>query len=88
MYDRYRYKCEGLHDDWELILRMRNDGRKVHILNEVLANFRLNGVSHEKNLKKAISRGKDRYKTYRDNGYSRLYFFECIAIELAKYIAG
>ena len=88
MYGLYRYKCEGLHDDWELILRMRNDGRKIHVLNEVLANFRLNGVSHEKNLRKAISRGKDRYKAYRDNGYSRFYFFECIAIELAKYIAG
>ena len=88
MYGIYRYKCEGLHDDWELILRMRNDGRRIRVLNEVLANFRLNGVSHERNLKKAISRGRDRYRAYRDNGYSRLYFFECIAIELAKFIAG
>ena len=88
MYGIYRYKCEGLHDDWEMILRMRKDDRKVVILNEVLANFRLNGVSHERNLKKAVSRGKARYKAYRDNGYSRLYLFECIAIELAKFIAG
>ena len=88
MYDLYSYKCEGLHDDWELVLRMRKDGRKTVVLNETLANFRMNGVSHEKGLKKAVKRGKDRYKAYRDNGYSRLYFFECIAIELAKWIAG
>ena len=88
MYGIYRYKCEGLHDDWELILRMRKDGRKVRVLNEVLANFRINGVSHEKGLGKAIGRGKARYKAYVDNGYSKLYFFECIAIELAKWIAG
>ncbi len=84
MYGIYRYKCEGLHDDWELVLRMRKDGRKIRVLNEVLADFTLNGVSHEKNLRKIISRGKDRYRAYRENGYSRLYFFECIFIELAK----
>lgn len=88
MYGIYRYKCEGLHDDWELILRMRNDNRRIRVLNEVLANFRLNGVSHERSFKKAVSRGRDRYKAYRDNGYGRLYFLECIAIELAKFIAG
>ena len=88
MYDLYSYRCEGLHDDWELILRMRRDGRKIRVLNEVLANFRMNGVSHEKSLKKAISRGKDRYRAYRRNGYSRLYLLECIAIEAAKWIAG
>ncbi len=88
MYGIYQYKCESLHDDWELILRMRKDNRKVVVVNEVLANFRMNGVSHEKSLGKAVARGKARYKAYVDNGYSKFYFFECIAIELAKWIAG
>lgn len=88
MYGLYRYKCEGIHDDWDLILRMRRDGRKIRVRNEILANFRLNGASHERNFKKIISRVKDRYKAYRNNGYSRLYFFECIAMEVAKFILG
>lgn len=88
MYDIYRYKGVGLHDDWELILRLRNDNRKVRIHNETLANFRLTGISHKRSLKGALSRVRDRYRSYRDNGYSRLYFLECVMMEVAKFIAG
>ncbi len=88
VYDKYQYRCESLHDDWDLYLRIRNAGYKIVVLNEIIANFRLNGTSHEKGIRKSIQRGKERYYIYRRNGYSRLYWFECVAIEVAKIIKG
>lgn len=85
VYQKYQYKLESLHDDWDLYLKIRKAGYKIAILNEVLANFRLGGASNEKNLKKSIQRGKARYKIYRNNGYSRWYLLECVFIETAKY---
>lgn len=84
LYDKYQYRCESLHDDWDLYLQIRNAGYRIEVLNEIIANFRLNGTSHEKGLKKSIQRGKERYRIYRRNGYSRWYWFECVAIEMAK----
>ena len=86
VYRRFRYKVESLHDDWDLVLRIRKAGFKIIVLNEVLANFRMGGISNEKNLKKCIERGRARYKIYRNNGYSRLYLLECILIETVKWI--
>ncbi len=86
-YQKYPYRCEGIHDDWELVLRIRKAGLKVVVCNEVLANFRMGGVSNAKSLKKCRERIRDRYHAYRINGYSRLYLVECILIETVKYLA-
>lgn len=88
VYQKFRYKLESVHDDWDLVLRIRKAGLKIVILNEVLANFRMGGASNEKNLKKCIKRGKARYRIYRNNGYSRWYWWECVAIETVKWILG
>lgn len=86
VYDRFQYKQESVHDDFDLLLRIKKAGYKIVIINEVLANFRFGGVSHEISLAKAIERIKIRYRIYRNNGYSRLYMFECVAIEAAKFL--
>ena len=86
VYDRYQYKLESLHDDWDLVLKIRRGGYRIVVLNEVLANFRYGGVSNERSLKKSFERGRARYRIYRNNGYSRLYFFECVAIEAVKFL--
>ncbi len=86
MYERYQYKCDTIHDDYDLILRLKRNGARIEIVNEVLANFRMNGTSHEKSIKKAIERVKIKYRIYRNNGYSRFYLFECIGMELAKLV--
>lgn len=86
VYKKYRYKLESVHDDWDLVLRVRKAGVKIVVINEVLANFRMGGVSNEKNLKKCIQRGKARYQIYRNNGYSRWYWWECAAIEMVKWL--
>lgn len=80
------FRCEGIHDDFDLFLRIRRAKKKIVIKNVVLANFRTGGASNDKTLKKCVRRCKDRYRCYRNNKYSFLYFFECAAIEAAKFI--
>lgn len=80
------YRNEAIYDDFDLILRMRRAGKKIAIRSVVLANFKTGGVSNEKSLKKCFKRIKIRYKNYRNNGYSFLYIFECVAMEFAKLI--
>lgn len=87
LYETYQYACRGIYDDWDLVLRIRKAGGRIVILNEVLANFCFGGVSNQKSLRKMIGRMKERYCIYRENGYSRLYFFECLLMELVKYMA-
>lgn len=86
MYLKHEYKCETIHDDYDLILRLKKQGARIEVRNVVLANFRMNGTSHEKSVKKAMERTKIKYRIYRNNGYSRFYLFECIGMEIAKLI--
>ena len=88
MYDRFKYRNETIHDDYDLVLRLKKAGAKVVVRNEVIADFTMNGTSHERNVKKAWERVKIKYGIYRDNGYSPFYFFECFAVEMAKLIVG
>lgn len=80
------YRCQTVYDDYDLILRIRAAGKKVAIRNVVLANFRTGGVSNRKSLKDCLRRIGYRYQYYRNNGYSRLYIIECVAMEVAKLI--
>jgi len=88
MYENNLYKTENIHDDYDLILRLKKQGAKVEILNYPLANFTMNGVSHERNFSEMCKRIKIKYKIYRDNGYSRFYIVECVGVELAKFLVG
>ncbi|HOO28752.1 MAG TPA: glycosyltransferase, partial [Lachnospiraceae bacterium] len=88
MYETYHYKNDTLHDDYDLILRIKKAGAHIEIVNRTLANFRMNGVSHERSVSGAWHRAKIKYGIYRQNGYSPLYFFECVAVEAAKLIIG
>ncbi len=76
----------GLYDDFDLYLRIRKAGKKRVILDETLAVFQLGGASDPHGLKHAWRLFKDKYACYRDNGYSRLYVIECLAMEGGRYI--
>lgn len=80
------FRCEGIHDDFDFFLRVRKAGFKIVIDNKILANFSVGGVSNDKSFEKCRKRCLDRYKCYKNNGYSSLYFIECVAIEAAKFI--
>ena len=80
------YKCEGIHDDFEFFLRARKKNARITIKNVTLANFITGGASNQKSFKKCKKRCRDRYKAYRDNGYGIWSWFECVGIEIAKFI--
>ena len=88
MYDKYRYRNETIHDDYDLILRLKKAGARIVVKNVVIADFTMNGTSHEKSFKKAMERVRIKYGIYRDNGYSPLYFPECFIVEMAKLLIG
>ena len=80
------FRCEGIHDDFDFFLRVKRAGKKIVIQNELHSNFTVGGVSNDKSLRKCRKRCLDRYKCYRNNGYSRLYFIECVLMEVMKYL--
>jgi len=79
------YKNTGIHDDFDLFLRFRRAEKRIAVSNKVLANFRSGGASNVKSLAKCRLRCMDRYRCYRENGYSHFYLMECILIEAVKY---
>ena len=88
VYDSYLYKCESLYDDMDMMLKVREDNREIVVINKILANFRLGGVSNQKQINKIWERCKARYRIYRNHGFSRLYWFECLFMEFGKAIVG
>lgn len=80
------FKCVGLHDDFDFFLRCKRAGKKTIIVNKVLANFAMGGASNKKDFSLSRKRCKDRLRCYTDNGYSKVYVIECIAIEAAKWM--
>ena len=82
------YHCDGIQDDFDFFLRVKKSKKKIEIRNIVLANFVMGGASNSKSVKKIIKRIKEKYRIYRNNGFSPLYIFECIGMEMAKLILG
>lgn len=88
IYKEYHYRTKTLHDDYDLILKLKKAQVRSVVKNVTIANFTMNGVSHERNLRAALKRCGIKYSIYRDNGYSPLYFLECFAEEMGKLIIG
>lgn len=89
VYEKNFYKLESINDDLDLMLKIRkNKNLKVVVINEILANFRLGGVSNIKSLKRAIKSIKNRNNIYKNNGYSKLYYLDNFIIEMIKYFLG
>lgn len=89
VYKENPFRNLGIHDDYGFFLQMKQQKRKIVIIDKVLANFKMGGASNKKNLKEAKKRIMDRYRyCYRINGYSRLYMIECVMIEAVKWILG
>ena len=88
IYRRYLYRTDTIHDDYDLILRIKRDNARITVRNTAIANFRMSGVSHRRSLSAAAQSIKVKSGIYRQNGYSRLYIFECIIVEAGKLIIG
>lgn len=86
VYSERLYACETIYDDFDMYLKFCKEKRNIVILDDVLANFKAGGISNEKNLVRIWRRLNVKYKVYRKNGYSRLYWLECALIEAGKFV--
>ena len=72
--------------DFDLYLKLRKDGTKIRVIDKVITNFVANGVSTNRNIKKVLERSKEKYKSYVQNGYGKIYFFEAYGWEVLKAV--
>ncbi len=84
----FPYACRQMDDDFDFATRVYKAGKKVCVLNEVIANYSLGGMSTKRSFKNMRKRIKMKYDTYRRHGFSRFYWFNCVFVEVAKFILG
>ncbi len=80
------YKLGNVHADYGWYLKAIKMGKKVEIIPQVLADFYIGGWSSKKSFKNTLERISTKYQVYKENGYSKLYYFECFGQEIAKYL--
>ena len=88
IYDKNKYRTDCLHDDYDLILRLKKQGVKTRVVNKVLADFSMSGVSHKRGFRGAIRSIRQKYAIYRQNGYGWYYIIEPVMEEFGKLIIG
>ncbi|HOP09957.1 MAG TPA: glycosyltransferase family 2 protein [Oscillospiraceae bacterium] len=87
IYDSFRYSLNcGVYADLDFFFKVKYGGWRIQLIPKVLAEFAFGGASNKKTLPAMFSRIKIRCHVYRRNGFSPLYLFECIGIELVKYL--
>lgn len=77
---------KNYYDDFMWYIKAIKNNKRFLIVNDVLYNFTYGGMSTKKSLKETFRRIKYRYAAYRKNGCSRFYIFECIMMELGRYL--
>ena len=80
------YACQCMSDDLDLMLWVRSHGLHIEILNEVIANFTITGMSHSKAILDVMNRIKTKSVIYRKNGYSVLHILDVMVVEMGKII--
>lgn len=80
------YSRKLFYGDFDFWLRAFKQNVKIIISDTVVTNYTMGGVSNQKTIPKMMMRIRERYKVYRHNDYSRLYFIESVFIEAAKMI--
>ena len=87
IYDCFRYSLDcGIYADLDFFFKVKYGGWRITLIPKVLAEFAYGGVSNKKTLSGVLFRIKTRYKIYRRNGFSPFYWFECVGIELVKFL--
>lgn len=86
IYKRYgfdeRFKA---YADFHLYTKLRKIPTvKIRVIPEIITNFPADGVSTDVNIRKVLTRGREKYEIYRENGYSRIYWLESYGWEILK----
>ena len=76
----------GVLADFNIYLALRKSGTKIRVINEVITNYVAGGFSNDPKIKLVLKRASHRYRVYRTNGYSRIYWLESYGWEFAKMI--
>ena len=82
---QHPYVCENVSDDFEFLTWCYVNGKKMAVTDEVITNFSFGGASTQKSIKGAMTRLGYVYGIYRKYGFSRLYWIQRFAYEMAKY---
>lgn len=80
------YPVECMSDDLDLLLYIRSHKKQVEVLNDVIANFTVQGMSHSKSWKEIRDRMKTKTKIYRRYGYSFLHTIDVSIVEIGKFL--
>lgn len=80
------YELGNVHADYGWYLKAVKMGGKILITDEVLTDFVIGGWSSRKSFRNTLDRISTKYAVYRENGYSRFYWFECVAQEMGKFL--
>ncbi|MBQ9083070.1 MAG: glycosyltransferase [Clostridia bacterium] len=85
IYQKYYFNEEfRAYADFDLYLKLRKDGTRIRVIDKVITNFVADGVSTATGLKKVLARAGEKYRAYRHNGYSPVYWAEAYGWELLK----
>lgn len=80
------YNKKIFYGDFDFWLRSFKKKANISVVDAIVSNYTMGGVSNQKSVKKMLIRIRDRYHVYLKNGYSKLYIFESIGVELVKMI--
>ena len=80
------YPCECMSDDLDLLLWLRSSGKHIEVLNEVIANFTVEGMSHSKSREEIRDRIRTKTKIYHRYGYSFLHMIDVSLVEIGKFV--
>lgn len=87
LYEKYGFdESFRIYADFDLYLKLRRDGVKIRINDQVITNFMADGVSTDTRISKVLIRAREKYRAYRHNGYSPVYFLEAYGWELFKMV--
>lgn len=86
IYEKFMYRCENISDDMDFYFRVIKEGYHIEVVNEVLANFQMGGVSNRIPWREVVPRIRRRYHIYRRYCFGRWYLLECIGFEILKFL--
>ena len=67
-------------------LYQRRSGAKIRVMQEVITNYPTGGCSNNPSIKSSMERAAEKYRAYRKNGYSVVYWLESYGWELLKNV--
>ena len=80
------YRNDNVHADYGWFLKAVTMGKKLLVIDDILADFYVGGLSTPKSFGDMISRIRQKEEIYRSNGFSRFYNIECVMHEVMKYL--